>query len=394
MRKSILAIWLAGTATLASQAALAWNDMGHEAIAIIAEHYLSAPAQAQVRAMLQSDSDTLTAHDIVSASTWADKYRDSDKNTSRERYDHTWRWHFADIDAGRPNIPTACFGQPALPPGSYASEGPAKDCVIDKINQFASELADPKVSATERLLALKYLLNLVGEVHQPLNVADEGNRHGMGLSVAARTVTPGDLYDYWNDSFVDELGIDAQDVAGKLMAHITPTDVQLWSTATPQLWALEAHQLGVDRAYGLLFKPDAHGTPVLEDAYVHAAVQTVGLQLSRAGVRLAYVINEALAPSPAAKQATVSVRAGNRSAGRAFAVAKCGVCHVVSNDQSEANQGALAPDFQAIANTRGITDVALREFLFGPHPTMPTLNLTRKQSRDVIAYILSLKTSQ
>jgi nuclease S1 len=394
MRKSILAIWFAGAgAVLGSPAAFAWNDMGHQIVALIAEQYLSAPARAQIDALLQLDTDTLTAHDIADASMWADKYRDSDKDTTRERYDHTRRWHFADIDAGRPNIPAACFGQPSLPSGTYASEGPPKDCVIDKINQFANELADPKVSANERLLALKYLLNLVGDIHQPLNVVDEGNSHGMNVPVAARTVTPGDLYDYWNDAFVHQLGTDARDAANKLIAQITPTEVQLWSTATPQLWALEAHQLGVDRAYGILEKPDASGTPILEDAYVDAAVKTAGVQLSRAGVRLAYVINEALAPSSAEAPAAVVQRQGNRSAGRAFAVIRCRICHVVTSDQPDANEISLAPDFQAIANTRGINAVALREFLLGPHPTMPTLSLTQRQTSDVIAYILSLKAN-
>jgi mono/diheme cytochrome c family protein len=392
MRKSILAIWLAGAAAaLASPAALAWNDMGHQIVALIAEQYLSASARTQIEALLQSDTDTLTAHDIVSASVWADRYRDSDKDTTRERYDHTRRWHFADIDAGRPDIPAACFGQPSLPSGTYASEGPPKDCVIDKINQFANELADPKVSANERLLALKYLLNLVGDIHQPLNVVDEGNSHGMNVPVAARTVTPGDLSDYWDDAFVHQLGTDARDAANKLMTQITPTDVQLWSTATPQLWALEAHQLGVDRAYGILTKPDASGTPVLEDAYVDSALKTVGVQLSRAGVRLAYIVNEALAPGSGAAHATVAQREGNRTAGRAFAIVRCRICHVVTSDQSEANEVSLAPDFQAIANTRGINAIALREFLLGPHPTMPTLNLTQRQTSDVIAYILSLR---
>ena len=394
MRKSILAIWLAAlVGVLASRAALAWNDMGHQIIAIIAGHYLSDGARAQAEALLQSDTDSLTAHDLAGASIWADKYRDSDKNTTRARYEHTWRWHFADIDAGRPNIPAACFGQPTLTRGTDASDGPAKDCVIDKINQFAAELADPKVGATERLLALKYVLNLVGDVHQPLNVVEEGNHHGMNVSVAARAVTPGDLYDYWDDVFVHRLGTNAQDVANKLMSRITPADVQQWSSAAPQLWALEAHQLGVDRAYGLRYQTDASGTPVLEDDYVDVAVQTVGLQLSRAGVRLAYLINQALTPGSMPAPATALEGRGNPSSGRAFAVVRCRICHVVTADQPDANAAALAPDFQAIANTRGMNDTALREFLLGPHPTMPTLHLTPKQTNDVIAYILSLTTN-
>ena len=44
-----------------------------------------------------------------------------------------------------------------------------------------------------------------------------------------------------------------------------------------------------------------------------------------------------------------------------------------------------------ISKTSGISQDALREFLFGPHPTMPNMHLSQTQADDVIAYILSLR---
>lgn len=385
MRTSAIAAVAASAALGASGAALAWNDMGHRVVAIIAEHYLTPAARTQVQEVLQQDSDPLTAHDIASAATWADKYRGNDPT------DRTKAWHFADIDAARPNIPAACFGQPALPAGTLASQGPAQACIIDKINQFATELADPAVGSAERRLALKFLLNLVADVHQPLNVAiEEGNYHGMSEKVAAKTITPGDLYGYWDNAFVHQLGNDPQEIAQQLIGQISAADQTQWASAAPQLWALEAHQLGVIRAFGVLSEGDDHGVPILTDHYVQTAVQTVGSQLSKAGVRLAYVIDQALAPEATA--AVSHSMSGNRTTGRSFALERCSVCHLVANGQSRAPaEGALAPDFAAIAQTRGISDAALREFLAGPHPTMPELKLTEKQTNDVIAYILGLK---
>lgn len=387
MNRFVVAAGAAGAALGVSGAALAWNDMGHQVVAIIAEQYLVPAAKAQVQAMLQQDSDPLTVHDLASEATWADKYRANDLS------DRTKAWHFADIDAARPNIPAACFGQPALPAGTPASQGPAQACVIDKINQFAAELADPAVGSAERLLALKFLLNLVGDVHQPLNVSiEEGNYHGMSERVAAKTITPGDLYGYWDNAFVHQLGNSAPEVAQQLIAHISHDDQAQWASAAPQLWALEAHQLGVIRAFGVLSEGDDHGVPILTDHYVQTALQTVGSQLSKAGVRLAYLINQALAPeATAVKSRPVS---GNKTAGRAFALSRCSVCHLVASGQPKAPaEGALAPDFQAIAQTRGISDAALREFLSGPHPTMPNFDFTAKQTNDVVAYILSLNRS-
>jgi len=52
---------------------------------------------------------------------------------------------------------------------------------------------------------------------------------------------------------------------------------------------------------------------------------------------------------------------------------------------------AIAPDFQTVANTPGITATALRPFLQTPHPKMPNLILTPEQSADAIAFLLSLR---
>jgi hypothetical protein len=55
---------------------------------------------------------------------------------------------------------------------------------------------------------------------------------------------------------------------------------------------------------------------------------------------------------------------------------------------------AIGPDFQTIANTPGMTAMALRAFLQTPHPKVPNLILTPEQSADVIAFLLSLRDGQ
>jgi hypothetical protein len=65
-----------------SRAAFAWGDDGHKVVALIAEHYLTPTAKRQVDALLAADTDNLTAHDIASEATWADKYRNAHRETS------------------------------------------------------------------------------------------------------------------------------------------------------------------------------------------------------------------------------------------------------------------------------------------------------------------------
>jgi hypothetical protein len=158
--------------------AIAWGDEGHKVVALVAEHYLDPAVRAKVAGLLAADTDTLTDHDISSEATWADKYRDSDRDTTKIRYEATWRWHFVDVELAQPDLASACFGHPTLSPGVPASKGSAQACVVDKIDQFASELGDPATSASEQLLALKFLLHFVGDLHQPLHAADDHDAGG------------------------------------------------------------------------------------------------------------------------------------------------------------------------------------------------------------------------
>ena len=175
-RRSIFAALL--VAGLLPQHAQAWGDQGHRIIALIAERYLDPTAHTQLDAMLGGDTDSLTPHDIAGESMWADKYRDSDRNGIGERYRRTRQWHFVDIEVDGPNLDQACHNHPRLPAGILASRGPADACIVDKIDQFEAELANPETAPEERLVALRFLLHLVGEVHQPLHAADDHDAGG------------------------------------------------------------------------------------------------------------------------------------------------------------------------------------------------------------------------
>lgn len=92
---------------------------------------------------------------------------------------------------------------------------------------------------------------------------------------------------------------------------------------------------------------------------------------------------------PAGAQTPTTI--GDPDAGQAFALKTCTPCHVVSSGQGKPRRAATAADFQAIADTKAMTASALHAFLSSPHPTMPSLVLSRQEEKDVIAYILSLR---
>jgi cytochrome c len=82
---------------------------------------------------------------------------------------------------------------------------------------------------------------------------------------------------------------------------------------------------------------------------------------------------------------------GDVAVGRTFAGEACNSCHVVDPTNASPRMVVIGPNFQDIANTKGMTTTALQVFLTTSHPKMPNLILTPEQIEDVSAYILSLR---
>jgi hypothetical protein len=268
---------------------MAWGDDGHETIGLIAQSYLTPATRKKVDALLAADPDSLTAHNIAAASTWADKFRDSGEGEARKS---TRQWHFVDIEITAPDLDTACYGHPEIAAGTPASNGPVRDCVVDKINEFAAELGNPATDASEQIVALKFLLHLVGDLHQPLHASDDHDQGGNKKRVSASGLKAATLHHYWDTDFVDLLGPDPQRIAAVLTPHITDADVRAWSEGSVADWAMDSFGLAKDDAYGRLPTPNARGSYRLTDDYVAMAKRDVAMQLSKAGVRLAFMLNK------------------------------------------------------------------------------------------------------
>jgi hypothetical protein len=290
--------------------AFAWGDEGHEIVASIAYPLLTPAAKVTVDALLKADKDTLTAPDFASRATWADKYRDA--GNRKLHYTQTQQWHFVDTELSAPDLDMACFGFQPRGAGVPASQGAPDDCAANKIIQFSAELSDTNAAPAERLLALKFLMHFVGDIHQPLHSSDDhdfgGNCEQVRLTAKGKKQP---LHHYWDTPAVEAV-IDADrsahpgdalsDVADHLRQSIAAADLASWQSIDVKAWALESFQVSQKTAYKL----PAHAACTagetasqypafsLSSAYQKQAVETVRTQLQKAGVRLAAVINKAL----------------------------------------------------------------------------------------------------
>lgn len=308
--------------SLSSDPALSWGNEGHRIVATLAGKILEADSPEtlkKVEALLATDTDNeLTPKDIASEATWADAFRGS----STQARDLSEQWHFVDIDFDKPDVEAACFQRPKLGKGELASEGPSPDCVIEKIKQFRDELKKTGLAEDEKLLALKFLLHFVGDIHQPLHATsrrdpetgrDDRGANCVGL-LRGHATKPTRLHSYWDtDLVVRALKSDVDQAATELMSLVTPKNKQAWASDSPDDWAQESYKLAKTKVYAgvidqtpvetdFIFKgpfgPDKKCGPSkvyrIAPEYDDRALPIIKEQLAKAAFRLATLLKENL----------------------------------------------------------------------------------------------------
>jgi hypothetical protein len=290
----------------------AWGAEAHKIIALLADRLLQTgdpPIATKVAEILAADkSNNWTTTDIAGEAVWADQLREK----SPEGRAATSKWHSVKLDPDKPDLQKACFSRPALRAPTPASHGPQDACIVDKIGQFAKELREPGTLGTERLMAIQFLLNLVGDAHDPLLAIEHNDQNGRCIAVLPPGAkAPVWLSAYWGDELVAAAeGKDPAKAAEQIAARLTAAEIRKWSVGSAEDWAEESYQLAKSVVYrfpsetGGKFKfptrkgeADACG-PVplyrLDAGYRERAVAAVKEQLAKAGTRLAFLLRESL----------------------------------------------------------------------------------------------------
>jgi mono/diheme cytochrome c family protein len=86
----------------------------------------------------------------------------------------------------------------------------------------------------------------------------------------------------------------------------------------------------------------------------------------------------------------LAAQSGDVAKGQAFVRKMCTPCHAVERGEP-ASPAQKAPTFSSVANTPGMTTMALMAWFRTPHPSMPDFIIATKDVQDINAYIMSLK---
>jgi hypothetical protein len=157
--------------------------------------------------------------------------------------------------------------------------------------ELVNILGDPARPVEERRVALRFVIHLVGDLHQPLHVGDDGDRGGNDTQV--RFFTRGsNMHRVWDSGIIDRAGRAEHAWLADLTAIDTPEARAQAMAGAVEDWATEsllaARGAYQDPATGKPIKP---GTK-LADIYQVANLPMAHRRLYRGGVQLAIVLND------------------------------------------------------------------------------------------------------
>jgi hypothetical protein len=263
-----LALLIGGlVAAMAGQAA-AWSRLGHRASAKLAEARLSPRAKAAIAELLDPGES------LADASTWADEHNRDIRGSAA--------WHYVNVPISSPHYDDRFCG--------------SGGCVVGRIAEFRAVLADRNAPPARRRQALRFLVHLVQDVHQPMHVADRNDRGGNALPLRVGRYGNSNLHQLWDSGlFHERYRSHAEDaLVREATAMAGRPEAKRWPGGRVEDWADESLQIG-RRAYQVpgTGRTLRSGDEVGRD-YVEANAPIAVERVAQSGVRLAAMLNEIL----------------------------------------------------------------------------------------------------
>lgn len=237
--------------------ALAWGQTGHRVVGQIAENHLSKKARKALECIMGTES-------LVEASTWMDEIK------SDSSYDYARSWHYVTIPDGK----------------DYHSCEIAEDGdVYEAIGRMKAIIMAEDKSREEKVVAIRMLCHLVGDIHQPLHVGNGEDRGGNNVKIKW-FYQNSNLHRIWDSEMIDSKEFSYSELA-QLIDHAPESTRVKWQSDDLDVWVKEAMDLR-PQVYAI------DGQDNLSYEYMYKNWDTVKNQLLKAGVRLAGILNEAL----------------------------------------------------------------------------------------------------
>ena len=266
-----------------------FGHVGHKMVGDIASKYLAPETAQHVEELLRDDlgadgqaSGRTTLGEVAS---WPDEIRNTRAGLGNKE------WHFEDI--------------PICGASSQAQICPNGKCASAQLARLSEILRNPQAPARERNEALKWVVHLIGDIHQPLHAADNKDRGGNSVHVTFLANSTGgskktvNLHEIWDVQIVEHIIADRGGDTAFLGRDTSSDEITAWSSGMVADWVKESNTLARQMVYGKLPTKLVCGKPptrtlAIDETYYDEAGPVIEVQIWKAGVRLASLLNAAL----------------------------------------------------------------------------------------------------
>src|SRR6185295_5248767 len=161
--------------------AFGWREKGHRITGELAWMLLKKETRAKLERLLPDEK-------LSDVANWADQVRDARPESKP--------WHYVNVPEGAKSFDAArdCAGG---------------ECIVAKLEEMQKKLADATTPKAERVEALKWVVHLVGDLHQPLHVSHGEDKGGNDIQVTFFG-RPTNLHRLWDSDMIERFDEDSR----------------------------------------------------------------------------------------------------------------------------------------------------------------------------------------
>ena len=234
---------------------ISWGVKGHRAVATIASHHLNEHASKAVAFYLKSES-------IEDVSTWADEHRTA----------ITAPLHFLNLPLG---LSHSQFVKAVTE---------STDNVYTAILEDETILKSRTSSREQKSEALKFLIHLVGDAHQPMHISRKEDKGGNTIQLRFEDKGT-NLHSLWDSKLIDHENLTESQIASECDLA-SRSQIKRWQADDPMEWIWESYKIS-SRLYAEI-KPGQD----INEAYYKKYIKVIHKRIDQAGIRLAGELNK------------------------------------------------------------------------------------------------------
>ncbi|HTM99903.1 MAG TPA: S1/P1 nuclease [Pedobacter sp.] len=239
----------------------AWGVLGHRIVGEVADQYINAKTRKAIQQLLGTES-------LAMAANWADFIK------SDTSYNYLSNWHYVNLPAD--------LTKPAVFSFLESESGPN---IYNKLNEMITVLKNQKSTAEQKKLALRMVIHLVGDLHQPMHTARKEDLGGNKVQLTWFG-EKSNLHRVWDEGLIDFQQLSYTEYT-KAINHPSSAEFTAWQKTSLKECVFESYEI-CNKVYATGIKNDDK----LSYRYNFDWIGTVNQQLLKGGVRLAKILND------------------------------------------------------------------------------------------------------